>query len=203
MKKFFLVTSQLSESMLMEYSYMPVDNAELAYGAVHYPVIPVINAYAKTGDAIEVITVTYDTPNCHKNLALLDKELAKVCQEKGVSYTLDSIDVPFDDSIQAILSVYQHFIARVNDYDDLYADITYGSKPMPIVLTMALQYAYRTKKGVSIECVTYGQVSHHEEQPEAKIYDVTALVQLDEIVTLMSESKVSDPATVIKLILEG
>ena len=201
MKKFFLVTSQLSKDKLTQQSYEPADNPDLAYGSVHFPAIPLVNAHIKRGDDIKVITVTYDTPNCHRNLELLNNELAQVCSDNGVTYELESIEVPFDDSIKAILNVYQQLISRVEDGDDLFADITYGSKPMPIVLTMALQYAYRTKENVSIGCVTYGQISHHKETQDAKIYDVTALVQLDEIVSLMADGNVSDPASVISLLL--
>jgi len=201
MKKFILATSHLSEHMLTACVYKPVDNPELAFGITHFPSIPLINAHIEFGDAIKVITVTYNTPNCHRNLALLDSEIAQVCADNGATYELESIEVPFDDSIKAILNVYKQLIARVDDGDELYADITYGSKPMPIVLTMALQYAYRTKKNVSIECVTYGQISHHKETKDAKIYDVTALVQLDEIVRLMADGNVSDPASVIDRII--
>lgn len=201
MKKFLMVASQLSEDLLAEYVYEPVDNPMLEYGRTHFPIIPLVNASVEEGDAIEVIAVTYDTPDCHRNLALLEKEISQVCANHQATYEFDSVEVPFDDSIKAILNVYKQLIARVDDGDDLFADITYGSKPMPIVLTMALQYAYRTKENVSIECVTYGQISHHKETKDAKIFDVTALVQLDEIVNLMAEGNVSDPASVISLIL--
>ena len=201
MKKFLMVTPQLSGDRLVEHEYQPVDNADLACGPTHFPAIPLLSAYIEDGDTIKVITVTYDTFNCHRNLALLESEVLRTCKAKNVSSEIESIEVPFDDSIKAILNVYQQLISRVDDGDDLYADITYGSKPMPIVLTMALQYAYRTKENVSIECVTYGQISHHKETQDAKIYDVTALVQLDEIVALMADGNVSDPAAVINLIL--
>ena len=201
MKKFLMVTSQLSEGMLRENVYMPVDNSLLKFGPTRFPAIPLINAHLEMEDAVEVITVTYDIPECHHNLSLLEDEINKVCSAKNATYRLDSILVPFDDSIKAILNVYQELIARVDDGDDLYADITYGSKPMPIVLTMALQYAYRTKREVSIECVVYGQISHHRETKDARIYDVTALVQLDEIVRLVADCGVSNPAAAISLII--
>ena len=201
MKKFLLVTPQLPEHMLAVYKYEPADNGLLEYGPTHFPAIPLINAHIDSGDEIRILTVTYDIPECHRNLQVLENEIATVCSKNGTSYSLESIDVPFDDSIQAILNVYQELIARVDDGDELYADITYGSKPMPIVLTMALQYAYRTKSNASIECVVYGQVSHHKTPKEARIYDVTALVQLDEIVRLMADGRISDPKSIIDLII--
>lgn len=201
MKKFLVGTSHLPQDMLVEHTYEPVDNPDLAYGPTHFPAIPMVNAYVEEGERIKVIAVTYDTEPCHHNLKVFENELASACEPHGASYELESIEVPFDDSIKAILNVYTQLIARLEDDDELYADITYGSKPMPIILTMALQYAYRVKNNVSIECVTYGQISHHKETKDAKIFDVTALVQLDEIVRLMSDRNVADPAGVIERII--
>lgn len=201
MKKYLMVTPQLVDELLAENVYEPVDNSFLLYGPTHFPAIPLINSSVEDGDEIEVITVTYDIPSCHRNLELLKSEVGSVCASKSAICRVTSIEVPFDDSIQAVLDVYTQLIAHFEDGDALYADITYGSKPMPIVLIMALQYAYRIKDDVSIECVVYGQISHHKETKDAKIFDVTALVQLDEIVRLMADGNVSDPASVIDLII--
>ncbi len=197
MKKYLMVTPQLSEELLAENEYDPVDNDSLRYGLTHFPAIPLLNSHLHSGDAIEVITVTYDIPNCHRNLELLKSEIDAVCASNNATCDVTSIEVPFDDSIQAVLDVYTRLISHLDDGDELYADITYGSKPMPIVLIMALQYAYRVKEDVTIECVVYGQISHHRESKDAKIFDVTALVQLDEIVRLMADRGISDPAAVI------
>lgn len=196
-----MVTSQLPEKMLAENVYEPADNPDLEYGPTHFPAIPLLNANTEEGESIQIVTVTYDIPECHRNLTILESEIASVCEAKGVTYELDSIEVPFDDSIKAILGVYQQLINRMDDGDELFADITYGSKPMPIVLTMALQYAYRTLGNVSIEGVVYGQISHHKETMDAKIFDVTALVQLDEIVRLMADRGVTDPKAAIAKII--
>ena len=197
MKKFLMVTPQLSEAMLEKKTYVPVDNSSLKYGPVHFSAIPLVAAHVETGEEICVITVTYDIPDCHRNLELLASELSDACKRKGATCSIDSIVVPFDDSITAILNVFQQLISRIEDGDELYADITFGSKPMPIVLTMALQYARRVRKGVFVECVTYGQVSHHLDSREAKIFDVTALVQLDELARMMADNNANDPDRII------
>lgn len=201
MKKFFIVASHLSDDMLQTHTYEPADNPDLSYGQTHFPAIPLIASALDEGETVKVVCVTYDIPNCYKNLKLFESELADLCLERGSNYELESIVAPFDDGVAAMLDIYRQLIARVNDGDELYADITFGSKPLPIVLVMAMQYAYRIKDNASIECVTYGQVSHHLEGKPAKIYDVTALVQLDEIVNLLEKGDVADPVAVIDRII--
>ena len=109
--------------------------------------------------------------------------------------------MPFDDSVSAIVHVFQELINRTDDEDELFACITFGSKPMPLALVMALQYAYRIKSNVVIECVVYGQIDRSGNKPTARIYDVTALVQLDEIVRLLAERGVVDPESALKQIV--
>ena len=201
MKKILLAASHLPASMLKKSVYAPVDNPDLAFGETCFPVLPLVNAYIEDGEPFKIVAVVYDIPNCHANLAQMKDEIARLCAEKGAEPEYDEIVVPFDNSIPAVLNVYRELIKRVEDGDELYADITFGSKPMPIVIIMALQFAYRTKKDVSIEGVTYGAIEFHLPSQPKVIYDVTALVQLDELVRLMADSDVADPAGIIGQII--
>ena len=202
MKKFFAVTPQQPENNLLLSKYEPVGNSLLEYGETRFPAIPLINGYAGQGESIEVYTVTYDSPDCRRNLKSFEEELALLGKGKGLEYKLESIDVPFDDSTGAILNIFQQLIDRTADDDILHACLTYGSKPMPLALVMAMQYAYRLKRNVTIECVVYGQVDHSKPRPKPmKIYDVTSLVKLDEIIRLLADRGVDDPESVISQIL--
>ena len=202
MKKFFMVTPQQQPGKLMLQKYEPQGNSLLSYRETHFPIIPLINGYAEEGERVRIVTVTYDQSNCVQNLEILKQELVALKSECGVDCELESITVPADDSVSAVLQVFQELIDRTDDDDTLHACITFGSKPMPLVLVMAMQYAYRIKRNATIECVVYGAVDYNAEPPyPSKIYDVTSLVKLDEIVRLLAERKVEDPKVVIEQIL--
>ena len=209
MKKFFMVTPQQPgpseghpEGQLKTQTYEPVGNSLLEYGPTRFPLIPLLNGYTEPGEEVEVYTVTYDSPDCRYNLNSLERELAELSEKKGISIKLESVDVPFDDSTEAVLRIFQQLVNRTADGDTLHACITFGSKPMPLALVMALQYAYRLKDDVSIDCVVYGQVDHSTEPPwPSRIYDVTSLVKLDEIIRLLADRGVPDPESVISEIL--
>jgi hypothetical protein len=69
---------------------------------------------------------------------------------------------------------------------------------------MAVQYAYRIKKNTSISCIVYGQIDRPGKDPEtwsAKVYDMTTLVQLDEIVRVLADRGVANPKETIDSIL--
>lgn len=202
MKKFFMVTPQQPKGMLKKQKYQSAGNSLLEYGETCFPIIPVINGYLEQGEQAQLITVTYDSDDCRRNLETLSEEVAVICAAKDATCAIDSVEVPFDDSVSAVIHVFQELINRTDDDDELYACITYGSKPMPIVLVMALQYSYRLKKNAYIECVVYGQIDRSQNPPTARIYDVTALVQLDEIVRLLADKGVENPEEAIKAIVE-
>ena len=113
-------------------------------------------------------------------------ELSDLFQEKNIPYNeeeqLKVIDIPFDDGIDAQLELFGKLVKELNDWDEIYACITYGSKPAEIVELMMLRYIRQVKRNAYIGCVVYGQVKWREKI--ARIYDVTALVHLDDIIQM-------------------
>ena len=99
------------------------------------------------------------------------------------------------------METFQKLIDFVGDDDELFACITYGTKPMSMAVLMAVQYAYRLKSNTSISCIVYGQVDRSVSPPKAFVYDETALVQMGEIIRVLAERGVSDPKRVIDGIL--
>jgi len=90
----------------------------------------------------------------------------------------------------------------VDDDDELFVCMTYGTKPLSTALMMATQYAYRIKSNTSISCVVYGLLDRNVTPNVHKVYDMTALIQLDEIVRILAERGVTNPKEVIHSILE-
>ena len=93
----------------------------------------------------------------------------------------------------------------MEDDDELFACMTYGTKPLSQAIMMAVQYAYRIKNNTSISCIVYGSIdrsqSRNPEEWIGYVYDETALVQLDEVVRILAARKVSNPQEIIRQIL--
>lgn len=201
MKKFFCVTPQQPEGKLEKQHYVPSGNDTLEYGETRFPIIAVMNGYLGKGDEARLVTVTYDSDDCRRNLAFLEDEVSALCENRGCACEVVSLDSPFDDGVGAIIDVFQRLIDCTDDGDELYACITYGSKPLVLAVTMALQYAYRLKSDAYIDCVVYGQMDRSAQPSRARIFDITPLVQLDEIVRLLADRGVSNPGDAIRAIL--
>lgn len=181
--------------------YIAADNQILAYNApTSFPIITAINGYVKQDEEIEIITIISDYENAEYNYGLLKEEIETLSKKKCFKYTLNEVRVPYNNAINTELELFGKLIDCTADGDTLYACITYGSKPFPLIQIMALNYAYRIRKNVSIGCIVYGAKDHNNENME--VYDITSLLYIDEAVRLMAEQKVQNPTDLIKNLLK-
>lgn len=187
--------------------YEPVGNPMLKYdklnGKTRFPIIPVINAYARKNEEIEIIAVNTHTKASEAHFRQLKEEVSALSGEIGF-VCKRVIDVPVDyaGDVRTMVDIFRKLLDYLEDDDILYACFTYGVKPMPIAELMAIMYAYRVKHNVSIECLVYGEKDHNVDPPVLKIFDITALAHLDELVRLLAENKVEEPLEVIDALIE-
>ena len=179
-----------------------MDNKLLAYGETRFPIIPVIHAYARPGEDFRVLLVVEEYENCLQNAQTFRQELEALCREAGLLCPeIEILSIPFDDSVTTQIATFQLLTERIRDDADLYACITYGSKPAPIVELMALRYARQMKKDTYIACVVYGQFDHN--RGKAMLYDVTALARLDDLMRVLIDSGMPDPQSMLQTLLDA
>ena len=200
MKTFVAFAPQQPEGRLNQSVYEPQGNMRLTYGPTRFPIIPVINGYAEPGDEIHMILVVSDHPNCRYNKQLFCEEFEALCASKNLRCAgIDEVVVPYDDAVSTHIATFQALIDRIADGDDLHACITYGSKPSPMVELMALRYARRMMKNTFISCIVYGQFDHVSKT--SKLYDETALAQLDDIMQSLADMGDPNPRQTLDAII--
>lgn len=209
MKKFIFTIPRQNPQYLTSDIYKSADNKKLENDiSTSFPIIPVINAYCDAGEKIEIIvlgaTQKHDETklysNCEENLEKFRAEIKMICDAKQIDTKLSIITIPFNETTETHLNTYYKIIEAINDNDEVFADITYGSKPIPIVELIAMNYCVKNKHNVLLECLCYGEVDH--ETKERHIFDVTSLFYLNEISDLLSQTKISEPLRIIKGLIE-
>lgn len=208
MKKFFTNVPLQLQGQLSRYHYQAVGNEKLEMdSATSFPILTAVNGYVEAGEAIRLIAVAADTEDGRRNCAALEAELNDLCVRKGIRCPLgiEAVPAPADERVASHVETFQKLIDYAEDDDELFACITYGTKPMSMAVLMAVQYAYRLKKNTSISCIVYGQVDRSAGKDPALwsacVYDETALIQLGEITRVLAERGVADPKRVIDSIL--
>ena len=200
MKKYICFCSR--QALNDHLPYQAMDNQRLSYGATNYPIVPVINGYGEAGDEIEVLAFTENLGECQNNYEKLNNEVLALCEEKGMILhggAVTRIEFPLDDAIDSQLVLFDKMIDHIDDGDILYACTTYSSKASVITELMALRFARMIKKNVFIECVTYGTKIF--QTGERRIYDVTALVQLDDIMRIVTLTGRKEPQKLLRKLI--
>lgn len=208
MKKFYSIIP-LQNTLNEEKSaccYRAVGNEKLQLDyKTRFPIMTAMDGYTKPGEEIAVIVVATDVDAVRRNLALFQEEVENLCRRKKlVCDGVQVITAPSDDRVATHAATFQKLLDYAEDGDELFCCMTYGTKPMSTALMMAIQYAYRVKRNTSISCIVYGGVLRPNDDKSTwipSVYDMTALVQLDEIVRVLADRGVENPKSIIDSIL--
>ena len=207
MKKFITVIPLQVQGQLRRYHYQAVDNSRLQMdGPTSFPILTAVNGYVQPGEEFRLLAIAADSEDGRRNCAVLRDELERLCRTKGCPCPqIETIPAPADEGVAAQIAAFQRLIACVEDDDELFVCVTYGTKLLSQTVLMAVQYAYQAKKNTSISCVVYGQIDRSGgQEPErwtARIYDETALLQLGEIVRVLVQRGTADPRAAVDEIL--
>lgn len=201
MKKYYTTISQQPKDKLQETIYEnPGKNPVLNCSSpTHYPIIPLIRNTAQKGEEIKIIAVKPAYENTDHCLSVLIEELDALKNEIGFDYgEIHIIETPVSEMVNNHLDLFGELVKTAADDDKIYVDITFGTKPIPMILLMYMNYAYRFNKNTSIENVIYGAYNHSEKK--SFIYDVSALFYMNSTINTMEN--VADPAEFIRAIIQ-
>ena len=207
MKKFITVIPFQIKGQLGNYLYRAVGNDRLQMEErTSFPILTAVNGYLQPGEQSKVIALVAKTADGERNLRVLRDQMRKLCAQKGyVEPEIVEVELKEGDEVATHVETFQKLIDQVDDDDELFACVTYGTKPLSQAVLMAVQYAYRIKRNTSISCIVYGSIDRSQSSDPAEwtgaVYDETALIQLDEIVRLLAERGVANPRESIRQIL--
>lgn len=202
MKRFITVIPIQEPEKLKKGIYEPVGDAPLIQKTreVRFPIfIPMENSVTD-GERISVIAVMTDHDRVRTNYDTFKRELAELAEEKCFTYDITEIYTPYAEDTSTHLKLFEELIGTFNDGEELHTCVTYGTKPVPMILMMALTYAYRLCKECIIESIVYGQMNH--ETKKMQLFDVSSLFYMNSAVNDLADVNAADPLGFIKGMLE-
>lgn len=109
-----------------------------------FPYNPAYPQYGEKGEQIKIVAVKPAYATTDYCLSVLKNELEAIKAEIGFEYgEIELIDTPVSEIIDNHLDLFGKLIGTADDGDRIYADITYGTKPIPMILMMYMNYAYK------------------------------------------------------------
>jgi len=201
MKKFICtITLQVMGAEKHHYADMSGKNTERVLTA--FPIIQQISDVVTKGETIKIIATVVEKENNSNYTAFLD-ELEVLKEKIGFEYEIAIIEKPNNEKIDTIIELFAKISNHIEDGDTLYACLTYGTKPVSTITTMALHYAYRIKKDVTVGAVIYGQKNWGSAiEPKCELYDTTSLFYIDLLIDRIANMKVEDPEAALKMLLD-
>ena len=202
MKRFITVIPLQIPERLQRGFYEPVGDAPLIQKTreVRFPIfIPMENSIQK-GENISVTVIMTDHDYVRKNYETFKTELAELSEDMGFTYDITEIHTPYAEDTSTHLKLFEELIGTFNDGEELHTCVTYGTKPVPMILMMALTYAYRLCKECIIESIVYGQMNH--ETKKMQLFDVSSLFYMNSAVNDLADVNAADPLGFIKGMLE-
>lgn len=173
MKKVFIGSAPLQPPKPT--CYHAVDNQKLSYdGIVINPLCVLLRGYAAPGDDVTIIVCVTEGTIAEENFSILKEEFLKIGQEIGFSPNVVSCPIENDEGIHVHIKLLTDLVDLCGEDQLFYMDLTFGTKPTPIVLINFLRYICIAKGG-DVVCICYGRMEHMKPDHPSYIHDITAL----------------------------
>lgn len=128
-------------------------------------------------------------------------EIDHIHQEKKPLFhcEIETIEIPCnekpDTQVRLLFQIIQTLENSLDE--DIYVDLSFGSKPIPIVMNMALTYAYQHGDGILPKCMSYESFEYNGKDTSS-LYDVSSLLFLQSAIINMEKSNLPNPIKAIE-----
>lgn len=203
-KKKFIFTApfQQKDVGLHKTNYSSTDNDLLKTDLkTSFPILVAINGYVKPNENIDILVIKPNYVNTDESILLFEEELKCLSKQINFTYNINIIKMEYDESLDVLLALFKGLLLNINDNEDIFACITYGTKPIPFIQIMTLNFAYKIRKNTDIVAIVYGAYDHFNKT--ARITDVTPLFYMDAIINEMSKLNMDNTNDKIITLLEN
>ena len=169
--------------------YANTGNTNINYSKeVMFPINAILAESLKKDDEVRVILLrTQDKAgNSGRNSGLFMQELDEINSEIGAKISYETLDSEFKETKDINEKRLQDMLDKIEEHTEIYADITYGPKPLPMILMCVLSFAEKFLN-CDVKSVVYGKVDFDDNNKPCnpELYDVTSLYYLNNLTSSM------------------
>lgn len=163
---------------------------------VIFPINAILADKLKEKDEVSVILLKTRTKEQEKNLqsannvAEFIRELGEINASIGAKLSYEELESDFSETKENFEQRIHSMLDKLEEDCQLYADITYGPKPLPMILMCAFTFAEKFFNA-DIKNIVYGKVEFikgedGKEKPDnPELYDIASLYYLNNLTSSM------------------
>lgn len=170
---------------------------------IRFPISAAIESYVQEGDTIRIIAIKKKKDiNADRNYKdFFIPEVKAILSRKSVVFNMeeDVEIIEFDSELDPKQNnqLFMNILKSIGDNEILHTCITFGLKPITIILFAAVYYAYMVKKNVKMESMVYGQKDWLK--PNAGgLHEQSSLFYTNVVLNRMAQLGEEDPITFLE-----
>ncbi len=183
---------------LNSFKYRVDGNSTIEYdGEVIFPVNSVLAKTMKKGEKVKIVLLAKNDVegNSAINAGLFQKELNDINRNIGADIEYVTLATPFEETRDVHETLLLDMIEKVEKDAEIIGDVTYGPKPLPIIMFSVMNFAEKFFN-CSVKNIVYGKVdfvSGNKTPINPVLYDLTPLYYLNSVTNSL-ECKSSEEA---------
>ena len=126
------------------FCYVPDGNSTIAYdGEVMYPINGVLATKLKANDEVKIVLIKKADKerNSDANVQAFQAELGAINEKIGAKIGYKVLETPFEENWKTQEKLFRMLLDEMENENEVFADITYGPKSVPIITFSALNFA--------------------------------------------------------------
>jgi hypothetical protein len=158
----------------------------------------------KKGERVKVVLLTKKDieGNSPINYAKFQEELDEINGKIGADIEYVELNTEFEETRDVHEKLLRDMVGTLEEDAEIIGDITYGPKPLPIIMFATMNFAEKFF-GANIKNIVYGKVDFVDGKAvNPVIYDMTPLYYLNNLTNTMEHKSSEDAVKALDILLD-
>lgn len=166
-----------------------------------FPIIPVIGSTMGNSEDVKIIALRTENNDVKDNY----EEFVNQVESLGINReSIKDISIEENQNKMIGITTLVRLLEEIPEDSLVYADITFGTKPMSAIILYAMN-CIENLKDTEVEGIFYGELPREGSKSNwerAKLYDLTAYKYLADVIQELKEFELSNPTAAIKTLMD-
>ncbi len=180
MRKVFLSTISMQKVEAFVYASEEYKKSS----ATAFPITILLENNCQKGDEAAMLTIVTEGGGdniAEANYGDFRRQVLAIAERQGIRLELIKVGMSARSNSDSHRRLYAALLEKLQDGDEIHADITYGFKSTPIVIFAAMNQAYQLKPDIDVAEIMYGNLYNGSREKTPELFDVTSLFYLNSL----------------------